>query len=54
MKTLAEQHAIMAKQVKLAERCHRMTKAKRKEFERLTARALKRATQIERRQPNGI
>lgn len=50
MKTLQQQHALMAEQVKYCERAHKMTKAKRKEFERLTLRALKRSMQIERRQ----
>lgn len=49
MKSLSAQYDKMKRDVALCERNHRMTKAKRREFELLTARALRRSMQLEKR-----
>jgi len=41
---LSTQHAKMVKDVQYCRRTHKMTKAKRKEFEKLTLRCLKNET----------
>lgn len=53
MKPLAEQHRIMEKTVAALERSHRMTKAKRREFELLTFRTLKRSLQLHKPKDTG-